>query len=192
MGAGGVVAGGNADQSREGLHQLLDAASFKFVTSLAGLALSIAYTGFRNCRLRLVERALDTFNAELERQMPVATPAFLQHEANETLRKQSGALETFGTELAVNIGQALDSAFDQRLGEHIGPLAEAIQTLASRTSADNQDAVRQMMQVFIEQLSGGTRDHLAGVAENLSALRTRLEGLQSGLGEASVQYGAVR
>jgi len=46
--AGGVVAGGDPVQSRQGLHQLLDAASFKFITSLAGLLLSIAYTGFRN------------------------------------------------------------------------------------------------------------------------------------------------
>ena len=112
--AGGVVSGGGAAQSRAGLHRLLDAASFKFLTLLAGLALSIAYTGFRNYRLRLIEQALDGFNSALERQMPLATPAFLQHEANETLHQQSAALQTFGNELAVSIGQAFDSAFGQR------------------------------------------------------------------------------
>jgi hypothetical protein len=185
--AGDVVAGGDPAQSRQGLHQLLNAASFKFITSLAGLALSIAYTGFRNFRIRLVEQALDGFTVALDRQMPLATPAFLQHEANEGLRKQSAALETFGTELAVNIGQALDSAFDQRLGEHIGPLTGAMQTLVDRISTQNQDAVQQMLQSFIDRLSGGTRDHLAGVTESLAELGTRLEGLQSGLGEASVR-----
>ncbi len=132
--AGGVVAGGDPVQSRQELHKLLDAASFKFITSLAGLFLSIAYTLVRNGRIRVVEQALDAFNAALDRQMPLATPAFLQHEANETLRAQSATLETFGTELAVNIGQALDSAFDKRLGEHIAPLTEAMQALADRTS----------------------------------------------------------
>ena len=185
--AGDVVAGGDPVQSRQGLHQLLNAASFKFITSLAGLALSIAYTGFRNFRIRLVERALDGFTAALDRQMPLATPAFLQHEANESLRKQSAALETFGTELAVNIGQVLDSTFDQRLGEHIGPLTGAMQTLVDRISAQNQDAMQQMLQSFVDRLSGGTREHLAGVSENLAALGTRLEALQNGLGEASVR-----
>jgi hypothetical protein len=185
--AGDVVAGGEAAQRQQGLHQLLNAASFKFFTSLTGLALSIAYTGFRNYRIRSVEQALDAFNAILERQMPLATPAILQQEANETLHRQSAVLETFGTELAVNIGQALDSAFDQRLGEHIGPLTEALQTLADRISTQNQDAMQQMLQTFIDRLSGGTRDHLAGVAENLAELGARLEGLQSGLGEASVR-----
>jgi len=185
--AGDVVVGAEAARRQDGLHQLLNAASFKFFTSLAGLALSIAYTGFRNYRMRAVEQALDALNEALERQMPLVTPAFLQHEANAALREQSAMLQTFSNELAVNIGQALDSAFDQRLGEHIGPLTEATQALASRISTQNQDAMQQMLQAFIDRLSGGTRDHLAGVAENLAALGTRLEGLQSGLGEASVR-----
>ena len=185
--AGDVVAGGDNTQRQQGLHQLLNAASFKFLTSLAGLGLSIAYTWFRNHRIRLVEQALDAFNGSLERQMPLATPALLQHEANETLRRQSAAFETFGNELAVNIGQALDSAFNQRLGEHIGPLTEAMQALAARISTQNEGAVQRMLQTFIEQLSGGTRDHLAAVVENLAALGTRLESLQSGLGEASAR-----
>ena len=185
--AGDVVANGDPAQSREGLHELLNAASFKFITSATGLLLSILYTWLRNESIRAVEQALDTFNGALEQQMPLATPAFLQHEANEALRDQSAALETFGTELAVNIGQALDRAFDQRLGEHIGPLTAAMQALAERTATQNQDAVQQMLQTFVDRLSGGTRDHISGVAENLAALGTRLEGLQTRLDEASAR-----
>jgi hypothetical protein len=185
--AGDVVAGGDNAQRQQGLHQLLNVASFKFLTSLAGLGLSIAYTWFRNYRIRLVEPALDGFNAALERQMPLATPAFLQHEVNETLRNQSAALEIFGNQLAVSIGEKLDSAFDQRLGEHIGPLTAAMQALVNRISTQNEDAIQKMMHAIIDRLSGGTRDHLAGVIDNLAALGTRLEGLQSGLGEASAR-----
>ena len=187
FGAGDVVAGTDNLQRQKGLHELLNAASFKFITSITGLGLSIAYTWFRNYRIRLVEQALDGFNAALERQMPLATPAFLQHEANETLRNQSAALEIFGNQLAVSIGEKLDSAFDQRLGEHIGPLTEAMQALVNRISTQNEDAIQKMMHAIIDRLSGGTRDHLAGVIDNLAALGTRLEGLQSGLGEASAR-----
>jgi hypothetical protein len=181
--AGGVVAGGDPAQSRQGLHQLLDAASFKFITSLTGLLLSIVYTVFRNHRIRLVEQALDCFTAALDRQMPLATPAFLQHDTNEALRAQSITLKSFGTELAVSIGEKLDHAFDKR----IGPWSEAMQTLADRMSTQNQDAIQQMLKTFVDHLSGGTRDHLAGVAEKLAALATLLEGLQNGLGQASAR-----
>lgn len=185
--AGGVVAGSDPAQSRQGLHQLLDAASFKFITSLAGLLLSIAYTGFRNHRLRLVEQALDSFTAALDRQMPMATAAFLQHEANEALRAQWTSLKTFGTELAASVGEKFDSAFDKRLDEHLGPWSEAMQTLTDRMSTQNQDAMQQMLKTFIDGLSGGTRDHLAGVTESLAALGTLLEDLQNGLGQASAR-----
>jgi len=185
--AGGVVAGGDPVQSRQGLHQLLDAASFKFITSLAGLLLSITYTGLRNHRIRLVEQALDGLASALDRQMPLATPAFLQHEANEALRAQSTTLKTFSAELAASIGEKFDRAFDQRLDKHIGPWSEAMQTLADRMSTQNQDAMQQMLKTFIDRLSGGTRDHLAGVSESLAALGTLLEGLQNGLGQASAR-----
>ena len=187
LAAGDVVAGTDPAQRTQGLHRLLNAASFKFLTSLAGLFLSISYTLLRNSRLRAVDQELDAFNMALDRQMPLATPAFLQHEANEVLRAQSTTLETFGTELAVNIGQALDSAFDQRLGEHIKPLTEAMQSLANRISVQNQDAMQQMLQTFVDRLSGGTRDHMAGVTENLAGLGARLEALVSGLGQASAR-----
>ena len=185
--AGGVVVGGDPAHSRYELHKLLDTASFKFITSLAGLFLSIIYTLIRNARMRMVEQALDGFDADLEKRMPFATPAFLQHEANNTLNRQLGVLDTFSNDLAVSIGQALDAAFDQRLGEHIGPLKEAMQSVADRIGTHNEDAMREMLQAFTDRLSGGTRDHLAEVTENLAALGTRLEGLQSGLGDASVR-----
>ena len=184
--AGGVVTGGTPSESRHELHNLLDTASFKFITSLFGLFLSILYTLVRNTRLRRVEQAIDGFNADLERRMPLATPAFLQHEANATLSRQLGTLDTFSNDLALSIGQALDSAFDQRLGEHIGPLRQAMQALADRIGTHNEDVMREMLQAFTDQLSGGTRDHLDGVTENLAALGTRLERLQIGLGDASV------
>jgi DNA anti-recombination protein RmuC len=185
--AGGLVAGGDPVQSRHGLHQLLDTASFKFITSLAGLLLSIAYTGLRNYRIRLVEQALDGFNGALDRQMPLATPALLQHEANQALRAQSTALEAFSTELAASIGEKLDSAIHQRLGEHLGPLCEAMQGLANSLTTQNQDAIQKMMHAIIDRLSGPARDHLAGVAESLAELGSRFEVLQSGLGEASAR-----
>jgi hypothetical protein len=44
LAAGDVVAGADPVQRSQGLHRLLNAASFKFFTSLAGLALSISCT----------------------------------------------------------------------------------------------------------------------------------------------------
>ncbi len=71
--AGGIVAEGISQSQRNlALQGLLDTASFKFITSLVGLALSIAYAIFwRKTCLRPAERALSAFLTDLERLMPL-------------------------------------------------------------------------------------------------------------------------
>ncbi len=186
--AGGIVAEGVSNLERNAkLHELLDAASFKFITSLAGLFLSLGYALFRKSRLRRVDRALDAFNQALEHRAPLISAVALQQRTNEIAERQAAQLETFSTELAVNIGTAFDAAFDQRLGEHIQPLTEAMQQLARGMASRTEDAMTQMLDRFLAGLQGGAGDRMNEVAESLSGLGARLEGLQSSLGDAAVR-----
>ncbi len=186
--AGGIVAEGVTQTERNAaLHQLLEAASFKFVTSVAGLFLSIAYALLRKNRLKLVELDLDAFRAAVEARIPLVTSAALQQDANQLLQAQSVQLETFSNELAVNIGGAFDAAFDKRLGEHIAPLTEAMQRLATGLTSRSDDGMQRMLDAFLQRLQGGTGDRMEQVAESLAGLGTRLEALQSGLGDATTR-----
>lgn len=184
--AGGVVSG-EATARNDALKTLLDTASFKFVTSLVGLALSIVYALFRKRRLQGVEQALDTFLGTLEARIPLLTPAALQQEANAVLERQATQLETFSTDLAINLGQVFDQAFDARLGEHIAPLTDAMRRLADGMASRNEDALQTMLDGFLQRLQGGATDRIQDVADSLAGLGSRLEGLQSGLGEAAVR-----
>lgn len=184
--AGNVVSGDSAARS-VALKTLLDTASFKFITSLVGLFLSIAYSLLRKHFLKKIDRSLDRFISILEARVPLVTPALLQHEANVLLDRQLAQLETFSNQLAVNIGEVFDRAFDQRLGEHIAPLTEAMQLLASNMSMRNEGALKSMLDSFVEKLQGGTGDQMSKVSDSLSSLGDRLEGLQTGLGEAAVR-----
>jgi chromosome segregation ATPase len=186
--AGGIVAedATQSERNRE-LKTLLDAASFKFVTSLVGLFLSLAYALFRKRCLRRVEGALDGFTAKLETLIPLVTPAALQVEANRLLSRQHEQLQAFNTDLAVSVGEAFDKAFDKRLGEHIGPMTEALEKLAAGMSSHNEEAVRRMINAFLERLEGSAGDRMQEVAATLAALGSRLEGLQESLGEAAVR-----
>ena len=186
--AGGVVAEGVSQHDRNAaLKALLDTASFKFITSLFGLGLSIAYALYYRRILRQTDASCSRFMALLEARVPLLTPASLQHEANALLDKQNDLLEAFSNELAINIGSAFDSAFDKRLGEHIAPLTDAMQRLAGGMASRNEDVMQQMLNAFLERLQGGAGDQMNQVADNLSTLGTRLEGLQSGLGDAAVR-----
>ena len=185
--AGGIVSAGEQATRNVALQTLLETASFKFITSLAGLGLSILYALYRKRRFHLVERALDTFLATLEARVPLLTPAAVQQEANELLRRQSTQLETFSTDLAVNLGAAFDRAFDERLGEHIAPLTESMQRLAERMGTGNDAAMQAMLDGFIKRLQGGAGDRMDEVTKNLGGLGAQLEGLKESLGNAATQ-----
>jgi hypothetical protein len=183
--AAGAVVEGQAAQRTAALKTLLDTASFKFITSLIGLALSIAYALWRKRILRRSERSLDRFVAAIEARVPIVTPASLQLDTNEILERQASHLESFSTDLALGIGSALDRVLDQRLGEHIAPLTEAMEKLAARTVDDNHAAISSMLDTFLQRLEGGAGDHLGEVAGTLAALGGSLEGMQAGLSDAS-------
>jgi chromosome segregation ATPase len=123
----------------------------------------------------------------LESRVPLLTPAGLQQEANELLGKQSAQLETFSTELAVNLGAAFDRAFDERLGEHIGPLTQAMQRLAESVGMRNEEAVQAMLDSFLSRLQGGASDRMEEVVTSLGRLGPQLEALHSSLGDAATR-----
>jgi len=187
LGSAGEVVTGTAAERNVALRQLLDTASAKFVTSLAGMLLSILYALHRKSRLKNVERALDRFRSALEDRIPLLTPVTLQEETNDLLRRQSTYLESFSTDLAVSLGARVDQAFDERLGEHIGPLTDAMRRLADGMASRNEDAMKTMLDAFLERLQGGTGDRMHDVAETLAGLGSQLEGLQQGLGDAAVR-----
>ena len=150
--AGGIVAEGITQTQRNfALQGLLDTASFKFITSLVGLFLSIVYALFwRKVCLRRAERALTGFLSDLDILLPLRTTTAAQEETNELTQRQLTQLETFSNDLAVSIASALDGALDQRLGDHIGPLTRAMEQLAAGMTTQNQDAVGNMLDAFLQ------------------------------------------
>lgn len=187
--AGGIVAEGISQTQRNvALQGLLDTASFKFVTSLAGLFLSISYAIFwRRFCLRPTELALSVFLVDLGIRAPLRTPTAAQEEANEIAERQLTQFATFSNDLAVSIGSAMDGALDQRLGDHIGPLTRAMEQLAAGMASQNQDAVGQMLDAFLQKLHGGAGDRMQEVAERLATLGDSLHGLRAGLQDTATR-----
>lgn len=165
---------GDAGARNSALRQLLDAASFKFITSLAGLFLSIVYTVFYRSQLRSVEQSIEPFVDAIEERIPPITAVSLQQESNVLLERQLTFAESLANDLSMAMQQVFDQAFDQRLGERIKPLREAIETLASRISGGNEDAIKTILDSFVSRLQGGAGDRMQDVAANLADVGTSL------------------
>ena len=187
LSAAGSIVDGDASGRNIALRNLLDAASFKFVSSLVGLALSIAYTVIHKRTLKKVEAKIAFFLSALEERIPIVTAQSLQSDANRLLERQITLMESFATDVSLALQQSLDQAFDKRLGDHIGPLREAIEKLSGGIASNNEKAVEGMLEAFLQRLQGGASDQMSNVAGSLQQLADQLQGLQSGLWDAAVR-----
>lgn len=188
--AGEVVAEG-VDQARRNaaLRDLLGSASVKFVTSLAGLGLSIWYALYRKGRLQAAETEMSAFLAALQERLPLKTQAALQAEANVILAKQYADVQRIGSDFFVNLGSTLEREFDAGLQQHIKPLTEAIDRLSSGLANQNEDALQAMLRAFLEKLEGAVGESMRGTAATLEALGGRLDGLQGAMDAAAQRMG---
>lgn len=181
------AAGGIADQTvppdvrQSGLKSLLNVASAKFATSLCGLFCSLAYTIFRGSELDRADGVFARFLGALEERIPLATPATLQADANRTLDKLLTTQSTFANDVALSIGGLLDNTFDQRLGEHIAPLREAVEKLAESIGSKSEDTLRTLVDEFRTSLQGGTQTHLETLADALARTSEGMEQIRAGL-----------
>ena len=184
--AGEVVAEGVDQVHRNAaLRDLLGAASVKFITSLAGLLLSILYALYRKRQLVLTERTFSRFLGALEERLPFRSSAFLQAEANMLQEKQYAEVQRISTDFFVNLASTLERSFDTGLQQHIGPLAAAIEKLSGGLTNQNEDAMNTMLEKFLSRLEGTVGDSMSGTAATLEKLGARLDGLQSGMDEAA-------
>ena len=55
------------------------------------------------------------------------------------------------------------------------------------SASRNEDALKAMLDTFVQRLQSGTGDRMQDVTQSLAGLSSRLEGLQSGLGDAAVR-----
>jgi uncharacterized phage infection (PIP) family protein YhgE len=188
--AGEVVAEG-VDQARRNaaLRDLLGSASVKFVTSLAGLGLSIWYALYRKRRLQAAEAEMSDFLAALQERLPLKTQAALQAEANAILAKQYADVQRIGSDFFINLGSTLEREFDAGLQQHIQPLADAIEKLTSGLANQNEDALQTMLRAFLERLEGAVGESMRSTTSTLDALGSRLDGLQGAMDAAAQRMG---
>ena len=189
--AGGSVGAEDVAQSRGALQVLLNAASLKFVSSLVGLCLSIAYLICHRRRLHALDEALDGFCAALNERMPPVSPHFLAQQANQLLDQQLAAQQRLVNDLVLSLGDRLDASLSNHLQGEIGPLRAAIERMADGMAQMNQDALQQMVERFGELLKDTAGGQLQHLASTLNGLSDGLQGMRVGFAEVQERFEAV-
>ncbi|WP_353569945.1 anti-phage ZorAB system protein ZorA [Candidatus Albibeggiatoa sp. nov. BB20] len=182
------VAAENVEQAKAALSELLHAATFKFITSVAGLLSSIIFSWREKAHLYQLSEKLHALCRGLEERLYFTTLEQLSKRQVDESKRQTEQLARFNSELAVSIAHALEDEFTEKLLEAIQPLAGAIETLESKLTNMNQDALQNMVEQFSQSLQGAAGQEMQQMATTLHGLESILGSLGDKLNHSSVEF----
>ncbi|CDX43778.1 conserved membrane hypothetical protein [Mesorhizobium sp. SOD10] len=180
--AGAAANAGDADKMAQEMGALLQIATFKFSTSIAGLGASIVLSVIFRWYFVLVESAFERFNATLERGLLYTAPQSISLEMNRTLQDQLVQLKDITQgEFFSRMGSELAPRLNAAIVEAMAPVTDQIGNAVGSLTANSQDGVQQMLHKFTDSLQHGAGTELRELAATLKQLQMSIVEMQGGL-----------
>jgi hypothetical protein len=154
------------------LRDLLAAATFKFVTSIAGLGCSLLYSMGEKRLFFAVQRRLERFVAALEARMVPLTAESLGALQLEELRAQTAQLRQVTRGLLVRLPESVEGEVAAAAVAAMQPLAEGVKSAALRLDGLDAALVDRLARELAPLLATG---ELLRAIEGLAARLDRLE-----------------
>ena len=179
-----LAADGAGAQAMQGaLRELLEAATFKFATSIAGLAASIVLSfSFRLITIGL-ESSLHAFCEAVDGRLDYVPPQAVTMEMRNGIYAQLESLESltsdaFFSRLGAQVAPSLQAA--------VAPLTSSIDQAVGQLTTTNRDGVEALLNRFLEGVQGGAGSELKEIGASLRTLHGALDKVRtdmSGSGE---------
>ena len=174
--AGGIavaqasLGAGDLEEIQRALSGLLGGAALAFVTSIAGIFLSLLFLGYERRRLSGLQRRLASFVRSLDNGLRRVTPEAVLTSQLGQLREQTGQLKRFNTDLAFSIAEALDSKIGERLSPALDRLINAVHELREQQDASNEESIRQLVEEFRKSMGRATGAEFENISRTLNQL----------------------
>ena len=176
------------------LQKLLNAATFKFSTSIAGLLGSLFFSWGEKHTFHSISRQIHQICKMLDERLEFVTPEKLANEQLQQAIIQTEQLERFNTDLAVSIAGALKDPIADAFELKLQPLIEKIDNLASNIGGMNQTALEEMISKFGDRLNesaGKEMESLGATLNNLvDAIKDVTADMRSSMKEITDTLGA--
>jgi len=184
--------GGNIDQAITGLEKLLKAATFKFWTSVAGLAMSILLSIVFRLYSQLIENAYVKFADAVESKMQFVTPQAIFAEMRELEQEQLAETKKINSEVAFTIGNSINENLNQNLPpalhSALEPMTQAVQQTSDAIVNRNTEGVDAMVDKFANTLESGTGSHMKAISETLENLQSTLSAMQGSMDSSGNEF----
>jgi uncharacterized phage infection (PIP) family protein YhgE len=177
---------GDTSNIQDAIGNLLQISSAKFYASLFALFMSVLMT----ISLRLMSWGLSGQLARLNRSIEAGvrflTPEQLALDANQLLENQLSQLKTFNTDLAMKIGEQVQSS----LKESLAPVIQKLDDMGGDMTQQNIDAIKNITEEVTKGIQGATAGSMDRVAATLDSISDKLGGLSDTLSGALSNFDA--
>ena len=188
------VTSADVAEAQQSLQSLLKAATFKFMTSITGVFISLALSWFFRGLVRKLQMRFEGLCTALEKRLDYVSAASLADEQLQELSRQTLQLERFNTDFAVELAQVLDDrlnrTFTASLAQAVQPVVQAVEGLSGNMGSMNQGAIESMIRDFQTGLKQSAGDELGSVVSALGQVRETLERASAGLQANGADFGS--
>ena len=167
------VAAGNTESMQVSIGNLLNAASAKFYASLFALFTSILINIEIKASAYFLERALKRLNYAIQCCVRYVSLESVSIQGNEIMRSQLEQLQTFNTDLAMKIGEEVQSSLQKTLD----PLIEKITEMGADITESNIQNLTRITEEVTKGIQGAAGESMDRVASTLDAVSDKLGGL---------------
>jgi hypothetical protein len=175
------VTAANVQEAQGALRDLLSAATFKFVTSIAGLGASIAYSLREKDQLYRVSRHLARLCASLEARLVPVSPEYLGLMQLDELRSQNAIMRRIGRNLYVTVPDTVEERIATELLDAVQPMRAGFVRAAAQLAKLDERLAERLIGPTATVAPGSTAvgEHagLAPLLEELRRLREAVEAL---------------
>lgn len=182
-------AGGGAPAMQDALGTLLQAASFKFATSIAGLGSSLALSLIFRIYAIVIEGSFNAFCEAVEKRLRYRAPQSIAEEMNKTLAEQRDQLKEINSaDFFTRMGQAMSSPMQSALHGAFEPLATQIDGAISQLKNTSQTGVEELLRKFSDSVQGGAGAELRELGISLKSMQVGMADAQRGISGSGADF----
>lgn len=180
--AGAASSAQDVTVMQQAMTELLQIASFKFATSIAGLGCSLVLSIVFKVYLIWIEGSFAAFCEAAEQKLKYVPPQSLALEMNEAAKEQRDQLKEINSDkFFAQMGRQLEPQIQSAFTAAMSPINTSISAALDRISETSQTGVTDMLSQFTNSVQSSAGTELRELAETLKAMQVTLAETQSGV-----------
>jgi ABC-type transporter Mla subunit MlaD len=188
--AAAAVSSNDAGGMQIATRQLLQVATFKFATSIAGLGSSILLSLLFRVYMIFIEGALDSFNRAVEDKLRYMAPQSITAEMNDTLSGQLTELKQINSaDFFARMGEKISPQIQAAFSTAIAPVTTSLDEAISRLTDQSQSGMSELLTRFTDSVQGGAGVELRELAHALTATQSSLSEVQRNISGSGADFG---